>query len=651
MSAPSPAPYDLVKLREIIARSDYTDLRLFCADLSEDYNTIVGEGKTVRDAALSIVKYFENRGRIPELIERVRREFPSAEWAAVSNQLPPPPTIVFGSGASQSSSTQSGHGQVTQEPSKRAPGPLRVFLCHASSDKAKARELYAQLKVWGAQPWLDEEDLIAGQNWRYEIQQAVQRSDVVLVCLSKASVTHEGFIKDEIGYALNQADRQAEVAIFVVPLRLEECQAPERLARWHWVNWFEPRGEERLQRALRRRADEVSATLVAAGPTQPRVTTPPTTAQSARSALSRTPTKPRVSRRALLAALSGVAGVGAAAWAVSRLIPPVALTAPTPDPLATAVTQPVQPTEAAPTAEPATLLPAVQSTSLPLTLSLTTPIKMDLVLVPAGPFLMGSKRVDKSARDNEFDQFSLPLANFYIGKTEVTNSQFRSFVNATRYTTAAEAPDFKGYGYSRTNGWDSLKGADWQHPNGPDSNIDQKAEHPVVLVNWFDAMKFCNWLKRVDGRNFVLPSEAEWEKAARGTSGHIYPWGNKPLADEPSAIDYLNFNFSVGDTTPVEHYSLNGKSIYGCVDMSGNVWEWTRSMWGKYRSASDFNYPYDASDGREDLVIGDAIRVLRGGSWGDDHGNARAAYRNNSPANDALGHVGFRVALVAPPFT
>ena len=642
MSAPSPAPYDLVKLREIIARSDYADLRLFCDDLHEDYNAIVSEGKTVRDAALSIVKYFENRGRISELIERVRREFPSAEWAAVSNQLPPTPTIVSGSGASQSSSTQSGRGQVTQEPSKRAPGPLRVFLCHASSDKAKARELYAQLKAWGAEPWLDEENLIAGQDWRSEIRQAVQRSDVVLVCLSQQSVNHEGFIKEEIGYALNQADRQVEGAIFVVPLRLEECDVPDRLARYHWVNWFEPDGVEKLHKAMNLRMQEVR--LLSAWSEIVQKSVPATTPLTKNFIFG----KRRVSRRALLAAVGvgGVAGLGAAVWAVSQSNAPVVPATPTSKPIAATATQTTQPTEAAPTAELATSTPVVQPISLPPTLSLTSPVEMDFVLVQAGFFLMGSdKTKDDKAQLNEMKQFMMPLPDFYIGRTEVTNSQFRAFVNATGHTTEAEEPGAKGYAYSPTNGWNSVEGADWRHPNGPDSNIDQKAEHPVVQVNWYDAMQFCDWLKRVDGRNFVLPSEAEWEKAARGTGGYIYPWGNKPLAN-----DYLNFNFSVGDTTAVGRYSLTGASPYGCVDMAGNVWEWTRSIWGKYRDKVDYKYPYDKNDGREDLVRGDVVRVLRGGSWGDDHGYARAAYRNNSPAKDALGHVGFRVALVAPPF-
>ena len=127
---------------------------------------------------------------------------------------------------------------------------LRVFLCHASGDKPKVRTLYHQLCKDGINPWLDEENLLPGQDWQMEISKAVRNSDVVIVCLSKGSVAKTGYVQKEIKQVLDVADEQPEGTIFVVPLKLEECDVPERLKRWQWVNLFDDNGYQRLVRSL-----------------------------------------------------------------------------------------------------------------------------------------------------------------------------------------------------------------------------------------------------------------------------------------------------------------------------------------------------------------------------------------------------------------
>lgn len=143
------------------------------------------------------------------------------------------------------------------------PVPLRVFICHSSLDKPAARDLYQRLKSEGFVPWLDEEDLLPGQNWKKMIPKAVSDSHVVVVCLSKTSINKQGFVQKEIGYALDVASEQPEDTIFIIPIRLEECVVPDRLAEWQWVDLFEPRGYERLLRALRHRAESLPLTEVA----------------------------------------------------------------------------------------------------------------------------------------------------------------------------------------------------------------------------------------------------------------------------------------------------------------------------------------------------------------------------------------------------
>lgn len=136
---------------------------------------------------------------------------------------------------------------------------LRIFLCHSSSDKAKVRDLYHRLTSDGFAPWLDEQDLLPGQNWDFEITKAVRASHIVIVCLSKAAVGKTGYVQKEIKFALDIADEQPEGSIFLIPAKLENCEAPERLRRWHWVELLDPSGYDKLTRALKERAKFVTS--------------------------------------------------------------------------------------------------------------------------------------------------------------------------------------------------------------------------------------------------------------------------------------------------------------------------------------------------------------------------------------------------------
>ncbi len=167
------------------------------------------------------------------------------------------------------------------------------------------------------------------------------------------------------------------------------------------------------------------------------------------------------------------------------------------------------------------------------------------------------------------------------------------------------------------------------HPNGPDSHIRDKADHPVVSVSWHDAQAFCKWA------GVLLPTEAQWEKAARGPNGRLWPWGN----DKPTK-DHCNFDMNVKDTTPIGSFP-KGASPYGCLDMAGNVWEWTSSHYKPY--------PYDGGDGREDLSAPDSVpRVLRGGSFASHVGDVRCAGRDGFNPYGRGADLGFRV--LAPGF-
>jgi formylglycine-generating enzyme required for sulfatase activity len=280
----------------------------------------------------------------------------------------------------------------------------------------------------------------------------------------------------------------------------------------------------------------------------------------------------------------------------------------------------------------------------------SSPISFDWITIPAGTFIMGSSKEQveaviaeaskgsyvgtfkKSWITCELPQHKVYVPEFLMARVPVTVAQSRAFVAATGYMTTAEE---NGTAYSYVDKkWDWVIGADWRQPYGPGSSVEMKIHHPVTCVSWRDAMAFCVWAR------VCLPSETEWEKAARGTDGRIWPWGN-----EKPEKSRCNFNWSVGDTTPVGNYP-RGASAYGLLDMAGNVWEWTSTRWGGTDWENPgFRYPYVGDDGREDLKANDS-RVIRGGAFGNLGTYVRCVIRDWFAEDSRNNYMGFRV--VAP---
>ena len=139
--------------------------------------------------------------------------------------------------------------------------PLKVFLCHATADKPAVRKLYHYLRSKGMEPWLDAENLLPGENWEVEIPNALFDSDVILVCLSKNSVNKEGYVQKEITFALDKALEKPEGTIFVIPAKLEECDVPPRLNRFHWMDLYREDGRKRLMLSLNKRAAQLGPAI------------------------------------------------------------------------------------------------------------------------------------------------------------------------------------------------------------------------------------------------------------------------------------------------------------------------------------------------------------------------------------------------------
>lgn len=366
---------------------------------------------------------------------------------------------------------------------------MSIFISYAHEDIEAALSIYEMLDEKGYSAWIDKKNLLPGQDWALEIDKAIRNSDIFVACLSTNSVSQRGYFLAELKKASKVLETVPEEEVFLIPVRLDDCQVPSRIKRLHWLDYFAKDGPERLVEAI--------------------------------------------------------------------------------------------------------------------SLHLGPSFAPELVFVPAGEFLMGSNsEIDKDAGSDEIPQHRVYIPKYYIGKYTITNLQYQAFVNANEHQVLKDL--YMG-------------------------NID---DHPAVHVSWNDAIAYCDWLAGITGKPYRLPTEAEWEKAARGTDGRIYPWGNE--WDKTKCNSYESHN---DNSTPVGLYSPKGDSPYGCADMAGNVSEWCRSI---YKS-----YHYTEDDGSEKFAL-PGTRVLRGGAFYDIPQGVRCASRSwdDLPSYGSF-DVGFRVVVSA----
>jgi formylglycine-generating enzyme required for sulfatase activity/serine/threonine protein kinase len=252
-------------------------------------------------------------------------------------------------------------------------------------------------------------------------------------------------------------------------------------------------------------------------------------------------------------------------------------------------------------------------------------VDTEMVYVPAGEFLMGSIGADSIAADDEKPQHAVYLSDYWIGLTQVTNSMFARFVAATGYQTDAEMAG-SAWTYDPSNrSWADTPGASWRSPFGSESNLNGLEEHPVVQVSWNDAVAYCQWAGK------RLPTEAEWEKAARGVGGRAYPWGDEWDSGRVNSRETGRYASSVVGSYPF------GASPYGALDMAGNVWEWVSDWYSdSYYSETPYWNPTGPAEGPG--------RVLRGGSWFDPRNDVRTSERYRGAPDGRVANFGFRCA-------
>jgi formylglycine-generating enzyme required for sulfatase activity len=600
-------------------------------ELNENLEAIAG-GENQRVVVFNLVTWAEQNGRVDALLTGAYNQTPGnpalqhliTEWRAQATTEAEP-------GLTSPLVTVAKH-----------PGPasIDVFLSYSRKDGSAMQEVLEELREAGLSVWSDEGLEPGTPNWQDAVSEALNQAQVLVVLLSPNAIDSQ-WVKREISFAQSKGK-----PVFPLMIAGEESTAvPISLFDAQRVD-----GRENLQAAV------VQGLL-------PRLRRQPLHAQPAASLAPAAEHKIAVDHGAALSASTeeignatinkrhrkpylgyGVAIIaGALALLLGqRLLLPMLLPSPTPSALNPAPTDPTL-TQAATTTTPPpvetlTALPTVEQTdkeatstpvaevtaivaliptltpALPATLqptevftptpvagaTLTNPTDGAVyVYVPSGPFTLGSGADDSLAYDDERPQMTVNVGDFWLMRGEVTNGQYKRCVNDNG---ACDAD-----GIYRLD--DPLY-----------------VNHPVTRVTWQQARAYAAW---AGGR---LPTEAEWEKACRGTDGRVYPWG-----DSAPTASLANFGNNVADTTRVGRYSVQGDSPYGLVDMAGNTWEWTSSQFQPY--------PYDAADGREDWQAR-ALRTLRGGSLDTAADTLRCAYRINGGYGDEgrrFFNVGFRV--------
>ena len=539
---------------------------------------------------------------------------------------------------------------------------LKVFLCHSSDDKPAVREIYQRLKAetW-IDPWLDEEELFPGQDWDLEIEKAVESTDAVLVFLSNNSVSKEGYVQRELRMILRISDYKPEGAIFTIPLRLEKCKLPRRLSMWQYVDLFPEARQDwaykRLLGGLKIRAGKLGVEVgeqsvdkkgVESREKQNQARKDKAEAEKKARELTE---QERIEKRALelaveIARKEREARENKLAEEKAReekeahekkfaeekvrkekeaqekkvseekvrkeketLEKDLAEEKARKEKEAREKKLAEEKARKAKEAREKKLVEKRARETARKKKLMENPAGIEWVKIPAGKFTMGSD----DYRD-EKPPHKIYLNAYLIAKTPVTNAQFKQFIEAGGYKKKVFW-SYNGWKWCLKKGriqpryWNDVK---WNKPT-----------YPVVGVSWYEAEAFCKWAK------CRLPSEAEWEKAARGTDGRKYPWGNQ----KPNK-NLANFNRNVGRITQVGKYSPAGDSPFGCVDMAGNIWEWCADWYNKdYYVNSPKSNPLGPETGTD--------KVLRGGSW-NYYESLRVSnrLRNNPDGNG--GYFGFR---------
>jgi serine/threonine protein kinase/formylglycine-generating enzyme required for sulfatase activity len=498
----------------------------------------------------------------------------------------------------------------TPKPPENKSRPLPVYLSSAWSDEENIINLGRALRQDGMRSRPDKKNSKPGStnpgaNWQDKLLIDIKKSEAVIVCLTSNSLTRNDKLKPEIKLAIDMAHAKS---LPIIPVRIHECKIPLELLRAEQVDLFEEDGYKKLRSSLSERAASIGAALPLEEGfyIQPQIET------------GRRLPVPYVVLGSFILLI-------AILFMYSSLQQTPSIATPTQDVTATSAITATEPLAS----DIPTRGPGVSSYDSKIVDSKGT----EMLLVPSGEFMMGYNIEEAMEECKKYSSHCslvqirkagqtkpISLDAFYIDKSEVSNRDYQKCVDEKvcqppKETKSSGNPEYYG--------------------------LPKFDSYPVIYVDWNMAKTYCEkW------RGARLPTEAEWEKAARGTDGNIFPWGNTfsgvrgNFCDKNCPVNAANINWVDGysDIAPV-YALINGKSPYDLLNMAGNVWEWVSSLYK--------DYPYNPDDGRENLQT-PGVRVVRGGSWRDDISSLFSFARNGYDPSYANETIGFRCARSSP---
>lgn len=484
---------------------------------------------------------------------------------------------------------------------------IRIFISYAREDQPRVQELYDLLVDAGYHPWLDREHLHPGQRWESIIKSALNKSHFVLVCLSATSINKRGFLQKEIKQALEQAQEKLEDDVWLIPARLDDCDVPDALADIQWVDLFDHDGLQQLLAAMEYQLKKERIPPPSALPAQAKIKSEPATPL---------PIEPQEQMQEKFQAPPAKLTEPKREIPKPKLPPPqlteskLTVVPPLQIPLLRVLSTKVRVGIASvilatgawlgygvwrdsnrgdpPDNKPS---PPIQQTN-DLTIDLANGVKIEMVKLDGGEFTMGGDQYD-----NEKPRHQVRISPFAIARYEVTQAQWIAVMDG----------------------------------NNPSSNKGDSL--PVENVSWDDVQRF---LKKA-GNGFRLPTEAEWEYAARANSTTAYNFGDS----ESQLGEYAWFYSNSGNKThPVGEKKPNQ---FGLYDMHGNVWEWCSDWYsGDYyqtcKSQGVITDPQGPNAGVD--------RVVRGGSWHYGAVVCRSASRVGLAPGGRDGNLGFRLVRI-----
>lgn len=506
--------------------------------------------------------------------------------------------------------------------------PLKVFLCHSSQDKPIVKELHNRLIREGwIDPWLDKEKLHLGEDFDLEIEKAIESTDAVIAFISDNAVKKTGYIQKELRLVYDAQMYRPDGELFTIPLRLEDCEPPLRFKHWHWGDYFGEEKEKTYQsllvslkviheRVLRNEAIELALQKTSikneeydaaeqVGGDWKEKGKGETRAGKVKDGNRKIMTTNVLIGRPIVYWFVGFSLLALViilfSWLnrASQSVESTQESGQVPVVFTSTNTETVEPS--------ATITPEQTSTSTdtPIPTPLPTEIMdakgISMALIPEGGFTMGSN--DFFA--NESPDHFVVLDAFYIDRYEVTNQDYNLCVTSGQCLPPTRRESYSIEDYYGNSFY---------------------SRYPVIYITWQMANNYCEW------RLARLPTEAEWEKAARGTDGRNYPWGDSTEGT------FVNYNGIVGEVKAIGSYS-SGISPYRVFDMAGNVQEWVSDWY-------QLDYYSSISDGTKNPSgpIAGQEKVLRGGSWDAGKNFIRTTYRTSALPSSSFYNIGFRCA-------